>query len=400
MTTRSLVGPGRGQCVWALLLYPSSQEARSKTMGFDEGVILQHPAWKEGAGRSLQATRAARQPGSRLWSFDAPGFQPAVRGAALGATRVAGGHPLPASARGSQPRGGAGQRPAHRHRREAAAHEPEQQLALRQARAVPGLAQRRAGSGGRLGRVGGAEAGPIAFGPASAEATEFHLVQLARAAARDLRRALRFGLRARSQVFVEVGFSKGSVAKALDHFGDHSSLWVSGSFCDLSTVRRLLVGWVGSRAERGLCVSFPRCCDSGCLDSASDTLAAAVGQLAMLAFRACALGCPVLVLAPLSGASPQLQAFLEEWLRLPATWSCTVSPCRHDPRWPNEDLRVLTAHAGPACLEASPCPHSPAILRGSSPFLSLGPALACALASHLRAACDRLQVHHLSRLVC
>ena len=74
MTTRSLVGPGRGQCVWALLLYPSSQEARSKTMGFDEGVILQHPAWKEGAGRSLQATRAARQPGSRLWSFDAPAF--------------------------------------------------------------------------------------------------------------------------------------------------------------------------------------------------------------------------------------------------------------------------------------------------------------------------------------
>ncbi|CAK0804189.1 unnamed protein product [Prorocentrum cordatum] len=75
LTTKSLIGPGRGKTPrWALLLRLSGEEARSKIMGADEGVILLEPAWRQGGGSALRRVRSARGPNCPLRSFDGPTF--------------------------------------------------------------------------------------------------------------------------------------------------------------------------------------------------------------------------------------------------------------------------------------------------------------------------------------
>ena len=69
LTPASLVRPvSREQGQWALLLYPEEGPARSKTGGFDEGLMLRHAACSKLSGwlRRLKERRAASSP---LWAF-------------------------------------------------------------------------------------------------------------------------------------------------------------------------------------------------------------------------------------------------------------------------------------------------------------------------------------------
>ncbi|CAK0800977.1 unnamed protein product [Prorocentrum cordatum] len=60
MTPKTLIGTGRAaKPTRALLLYPSEEEARSKVMGADEGVILREACW--GGGGSVAPTVVAYQ---------------------------------------------------------------------------------------------------------------------------------------------------------------------------------------------------------------------------------------------------------------------------------------------------------------------------------------------------
>ncbi|CAK0812350.1 unnamed protein product, partial [Prorocentrum cordatum] len=75
MTPKTQIGPGRaGKPTRALLLYPSEQEARSKVMGADEGVILREACWSGGGSAALRRLRGARGPSCQLWSFDGAWF--------------------------------------------------------------------------------------------------------------------------------------------------------------------------------------------------------------------------------------------------------------------------------------------------------------------------------------
>jgi len=75
MRTTTLVGPGRGaRPRWALLLYPAEAAERSKTLGADEGVILEGKEWRSGGSRFLERLLATRAQGDRLWTFSAPDF--------------------------------------------------------------------------------------------------------------------------------------------------------------------------------------------------------------------------------------------------------------------------------------------------------------------------------------
>ncbi|CAK0837915.1 unnamed protein product, partial [Prorocentrum cordatum] len=75
MTPKTLIGPGRAvKPAWALLLYPGEEEARSKVMGADEGVILREACWSGGGGAALRRLRRARGPSCQLWSFDGAWF--------------------------------------------------------------------------------------------------------------------------------------------------------------------------------------------------------------------------------------------------------------------------------------------------------------------------------------
>ncbi|CAK0817364.1 unnamed protein product [Prorocentrum cordatum] len=72
---KTLIGPGRAaKPAWALLLYPSEEEARGKVMGADEGAILREASWRGGGSVALRRLRGARGPSCQLWSFDGAWF--------------------------------------------------------------------------------------------------------------------------------------------------------------------------------------------------------------------------------------------------------------------------------------------------------------------------------------
>ncbi|CAK0853843.1 unnamed protein product [Prorocentrum cordatum] len=75
MTPKTLIGTGRAvKPTWALLLYSSEEEARSKVMGADEGVILREACWSGGGSAALRRPRGARGPSCQPRSFDGAWF--------------------------------------------------------------------------------------------------------------------------------------------------------------------------------------------------------------------------------------------------------------------------------------------------------------------------------------
>ena len=76
MTAVCLIPPARDTShkVWSLLLYPEEEEARSKSAGFDERIVLS-PVMSAKLSASLARLRAKALQSGAVWTFDGPQFR-------------------------------------------------------------------------------------------------------------------------------------------------------------------------------------------------------------------------------------------------------------------------------------------------------------------------------------
>ena len=206
-----------------------------------------------------------------------------------------------------------------------------------------------------------------------------------------LRGLVRLCSHRRGQLFLELGFGFGEVAKLLaaDGFG---AAWLGPAHVGLDVVRRRIVGWLGSRVVRGLILVWP-----------TGRHAAVAANVLLAVFAAAErCGCPSLVVVA-EATWDQLGAQVASRLlaAADARHTCTA-PCRHQDGQSHYNLYIFAAHAGTPTWTGRLCNHgshrfSPTDKKLES-GIRFGSSLALLLSKWLRQSCDRAMSSRLDAL--
>ena len=73
-----------------------------------------------------------------------------------------------------------------------------------------------------------------------------------------MRHAARLCSQTCGQLYFEVCFSTGEIARAVDQRGSTAGFWVSGAYLQDGPVANRLIGWISSRSAKGVVLTWPR----------------------------------------------------------------------------------------------------------------------------------------------
>lgn len=193
----------------------------------------------------------------------------------------------------------------------------------------------------------------------------------------------------RGQLFLEVGFGLGEVARLLASPDGFGAAWLGPDAARAPQLQRRVVGWVGSRLVRGLVLVWP---GNGEHEVFSPLLLAAANA-------ALRCGCPTLLVVPVA-TWRGMPASARECLQEASDGRELVThPCQHQAGQAHGGLRVLALRAGVPRWTGRRCSHPSARSPcAASEHVRFGRGLSELLASWLQDSCDRLHAAHTEAL--
>ena len=193
-----------------------------------------------------------------------------------------------------------------------------------------------------------------------------------------MRRAAHLCSQTCGQVYLEIGFSTGEIARAIDQRGSTAGRWISGAYLGEGPVCNRLIGWISSRSAKGVVLAWPR-------------RPQPESELALLRLcRACdRSGCPTVVILP--AAAHSLNDPLVRTLGAAAdSRTKLLSPCSLDRCGAHEDLRLFGLRTGLPPDTGAACCHLRSTSDRPSPYIHLRNDTAQWILEWLHLSCMRL----------